>query len=109
MTEAMLTTVDNPYNPFTQFDEWYAFDQGKGYNSCEYLSRIAKTSDELSEEDNDLAIDQAINDIIFFNVLGIYQKVTRENFDEMKSKELTQEQEEALTMLKEANAEETID
>lgn len=73
--KVMLTTIDNPFNPFTHFDEWYAFDVEKGYNTCSYLARIAKTSDELSEPDEDLAIDLAINEIAKLNVLGIYKKV----------------------------------
>lgn len=40
--KAYLTTVDNPYNPKTQFEEWFLFDVEKGYNSCGYLDRIAK-------------------------------------------------------------------
>ncbi len=46
--EYMLTTEDNPYNPFTNFDEWYAFDTQKGYNTCGYLARVSFTSSELS-------------------------------------------------------------
>ena len=44
-----LTTLDNPYDPFDQFNQWFKFDTEKGYNSCSYLARIAKTSDEMSE------------------------------------------------------------
>lgn len=101
MATAMLTTVDNPYNPFIQFDEWRAFDEAKGYYTCEYLARIAKTSHELSDADYDLAVEEAINEIIYFNVLGIYQKVTKETFDEMKERSLTSEQLEALKLLNE--------
>ena len=101
MAESMLTTVDNPYNPFVQFDEWKDFDEAKGYFTCEYLARIAKTSDELSDADNALAIEDAINEIIYFNLLGIYQKVTKENFDDMKKKTPTSEQLEALKLLNE--------
>ena len=72
----MLTTADNPFDPFTQFDEWLRFDESKGYNTCAYLARIAKTSDELSETDQNLAIQSAIDEIIRMNVLGIYKKVT---------------------------------
>ena len=43
----MLTTIDNPFNPFDQFDEWFAYDVSKGYHTCSYLARIAKTSDEI--------------------------------------------------------------
>ena len=38
--EVMLTTIDNPYNPFEQFDLWLLCDKDKGYNTCEYLARI---------------------------------------------------------------------
>ena len=72
----MLTTADNPFDPFTQFDEWLRFDESKGYKTCAYLARIAKTSDELSETDQNLAIQSAIDEIIRMNVLGIYKKVT---------------------------------
>jgi hypothetical protein len=75
MQQSMLTTTDNPYDPFTQFDEWYAYDTGKGYNTCSYLARIAKTSDELSQQDEDIAIESAIDEIVAHNILGIYKKV----------------------------------
>lgn len=49
----MLTTVDNPFDPFEQFTSWFLFDTEKGYNSCSYLARIARTSDQFTEEEND--------------------------------------------------------
>lgn len=101
MVESMLTTVDNPYNPFIQFDEWKAFDESKGYFTCEYLARIAKTSHELSDADNNIAVEDAINEILYFNVLGIYIKVTKDNFNQMIDRDLTKEQKEALTMIEE--------
>ena len=52
--EYMLTTVDNPYDPFTEYDEWYSFDQAKGYYTPEYLGNLARTSIELSDEDYEL-------------------------------------------------------
>lgn len=77
MKEHMLTTVDNPFDPFTQFDEWYAFDEGSGYHSTGLLARVVKTSNEISETDQSLAIEQAIEEIVKENVLGIYRKVSR--------------------------------
>lgn len=71
----MLTTIDNPYDPYTQWDEWYAYDTGQGYNTSELLARITITSDELSETDQDLAIENAIDEIVRENVLGIFKKV----------------------------------
>ena len=72
---AMLTTTDNPYDPFTEFDTWKSFDDEKGYHTCEYLARIAITSDSLSDADNNSEIDSAIDEIVLLNVLGIYKKV----------------------------------
>ena len=79
MPQSMLTTIDNPFDPFTQFDEWNRYDQDMGYHTNSYLARIVITSDELSEEDQDLAIESAIDEIVKFNVLGIYKKVIQQS------------------------------
>lgn len=76
MADTMLTTIDNPYDPYTHFDEWYTYDITKGYDTCGYLARIAKTSDELSEADQEVALDQAKQEIISMNILGIYKLVS---------------------------------
>ncbi len=77
MNTVMLTTIDNPFDPFEQFSKWKAFDEAKGYNTCSYLARIAKTGNELSEVDEALAIEQAIDEIVEFNLLGLYKKVIK--------------------------------
>lgn len=71
----MLTTLDNPFNPFTQYDEWYTWDVDHGYHTCSYLARITKSSDELSEADQAAAIDQAMNEILEINLTGNYVKI----------------------------------
>jgi hypothetical protein len=75
MVESMLTTTDNPYDPFSQYDEWASWDSVHGYNTPAYLARIVVTSDDLSEADQSLAIENAIDEIVSMNVLGIYKKV----------------------------------
>lgn len=75
--ECLLTTFDNPYDPFEQFDQWFLFDVEKGYNSCAYLARVAKTSDSLSDEENDREVERAIDEIIKYDPFGIYKKVKR--------------------------------
>lgn len=75
MNDVMLTTIDNPFDPFTQWDEWKRFDEDMKYYTCEYLARIAKTSDDLSDMDNEIAVEDAINEIVSLNILGIYRKV----------------------------------
>lgn len=78
MIESMLTTVDNPFDPFDQYDEWYAYDSLKGYNTLSFLARIAVISHEISEADLSLAIEQAIDEIVSENITGLYRKVSRE-------------------------------
>lgn len=71
-----LTTNDNPFNPFTQFNEWFLFDIEKGYYTCAYLGRIAKTSKYLTDYENNLEIERAIDEIIKLDFMKIYKKVT---------------------------------
>lgn len=71
----MLTTVDNPFNPFTEYDEWNRWDIDMGYHTTSYLARITRTSDELSDYDQDLALEYAVDEIVRENVNGMYKKV----------------------------------
>ena len=74
-SKCMLTTFDNPYNPFDEFTSWFMFDDEKGYHSCAYLGRIAKTSEQLSDEENAQEIERAIDEIIKYDFQNIYKKV----------------------------------
>lgn len=71
-----LTTIDNPYDPFEQFASWWLFDEEKGYHSCCYLARIAQTSEQFSDEENNLEIERAIDAIVKYDFMNIYKKVT---------------------------------
>lgn len=80
-TESMLTTVDNPHDPFTDYDAWYAYDTRLGHHTASFLARVVVTSDDISDADQSLAIEQAINEIVEENVNGLYKKVSREVSD----------------------------
>lgn len=82
MSNVMLSTIDNPFNPFTQWDAWRRYDESKKYFTCSYLARIAKVSDELSETDYYKAIEDAIQEIVSFNINGLYTKVYENENDE---------------------------
>ena len=76
--QSMLTTVDNPFDPFEQFSSWFLFDVEKGYNSCGKLARIANVSESMSETEFNNEIDSAIDKLIKVDFLDIYKKVTKE-------------------------------
>ena len=78
-TEYRLTTIDNPYSPFTDFEQWFMFDVEKGYNTCGYLARIAHTSDELTEQETTEEINRAIDEIIKYDFMNIYKRVTKDD------------------------------
>ena len=77
-TECAITTFDNPYDPFEQFTSWFLFDVEKGYNSCAYLGRIARTSDSMTDKENEEEVERAIDEIIRYDFMNIYKKVQRQ-------------------------------
>ena len=74
----MLTTIDNPFDPFEQFTSWMLFDKEKGYDSSERLMRIANISDDMTQEEVDEEIERAIDEIIKYDFMNIYVKVKKE-------------------------------
>ena len=75
--EVALTTYDNPFNPLEDFRNWYLYDMEKGYNTSAYLARIARSSDEFTDEENLSEIERAIDEILLYDFQGVYQKVVK--------------------------------
>lgn len=80
--KVMLSTIDNPFNPFEDFNSWFLFDVEKGYNSCSYLARIARTSNEFTEEEEAEEIERAIDEIIQYDFMNLYIKVKQTDSEE---------------------------
>ena len=78
MKQVRLTTFDNPYDPFDQFNDWFNFDVEKGYNTCSYLGRIANFSTDSTELEESEDLERAIDEIIKYDFLNIYKKVEKE-------------------------------
>lgn len=79
MAKVAITTIDNPYDPFIQFNEWYAFDTvQKDYNTCAYLARVANWAPEMAPDVSDALLEAAIDEIVSINPLGIYKKIVKE-------------------------------
>ena len=75
--QCMLTTIDNPFNPFDDFNSWFLFDMEQGYDSCGRMVRVANLSDDLTEKEENKEIERAIDEIIKYDFLNIYKKVTK--------------------------------
>ena len=71
----MLTTYDNPFNPFTHFEEWFKFDMLKGYNTCGYLANMSYTSPNFGDEKNESEIYRAMDEIVDLEPM-IYRKLS---------------------------------
>lgn len=76
--EVMLTTEDNPFDPFDQYEGWLAWDTRAGYHTPAYLARVTISSFDLSEPDQDVALENSIDEIIELNKTLPYKKVVRE-------------------------------
>lgn len=76
MATYMLTTKDNPYNPFEQWDEWYSYDERMGYHTCSYLAKKLAINEIIEDEElRAVADEKAIDEIIEFDLYGNYEKV----------------------------------
>mgnify|MGYP006872973372 CR=1 FL=1 len=78
MRVARATTVDNKFDPFDEWDDWYAFDRDHGYLTCERVAKLTHTSKDLSPLDNAQAIEDGIDRLIRINPIGIHKKVVKE-------------------------------
>ena len=74
----MLTTKDNPYNPFTEYDQWLQWDTDAGYYTNNLLARYANISFEMSEEEAEPIIDAAMA-LIVENDLSENYKIVQPN------------------------------
>ena len=84
-TTYMLTTVDNPYNPYENFVRWFEFDELHGYHCCEKVGALAKIYEGMSSDEIAAATEKAIDTVIINDFTGIYRKVS-----ERTAKELVQ-------------------
>ena len=102
--EVMLTTIDNPYNPFVNYEQWMLYDKEKGYDTSERLMRIASgyMFEGMSQVEQDAAVDRAMDDLIAIDILNVFVKGTEESLqkliDSRKNKNFTKTSEDTEDM-----------
>ena len=82
MEQHLLTTIDNPYNPFVDFSSWYMFDCEKGHNTSARLARIANIDCEMTQKEIDEETERAMNLIAKYDfedkyVLGTEEQINK--------------------------------
>lgn len=60
----LITTDDNPYDPFTEERQWRAFDEQKGYYTWNLIARLCLASTAMSDEEYDREVEIAIDKVI---------------------------------------------
>lgn len=71
----MLTTLDNPFDPFDDFTSWYMFDCEKGHNTSSRLARVANIDSEMTQKEVDDEMDRAMDLIVKYDLEEKYIKV----------------------------------
>lgn len=77
MYECLISTKDNPFDPFEQFDDWYRFDKEKGYDSNERVTRLAHFEENMTEPEVDQEYERAIDRLIEIDPFDLFIKVRR--------------------------------
>ena len=81
--DCRLTTFDNPFNPFDEFNLWLLFDNEHNYFTLNKLDRISHYTDDMSDKEIDEEHERAIDEIIDNDFLNIYKKVYRKSNQEI--------------------------
>lgn len=77
--EVMLTTFDNPYDPFEQFTLWLMFDKEMGYNTSERMMRLANITDDMSQIEIDAEVERAMDRLIELDFTNTFKKYFKDN------------------------------
>lgn len=78
-----ITTSDNPFDYFDDFDNWFLYDIEKGYHTLEVMSRLTYTSTELSDKVYEAEVERVVDEMVYHDVINLeypdvhYIKVTR--------------------------------
>jgi hypothetical protein len=75
----MITTFDNPYNPFDEFNLWLMFDKEKGYNSCERMMRLANITEDMTQIEIDAECDRAMDRLIELDFTNTFPRFFRDS------------------------------
>lgn len=76
--QVRITTIDNPFDPFDNSENWLMFDIEKGYYTNNKIARLVNLTDDMTDKEELEEIERAIDRLIEIDPLDIYIKVIRE-------------------------------
>ena len=76
--EVWATTLDNPFDPFKNHDDWQRFDEDHGYYTQNLIARLAVVHNDMTDDAFNFQVEQAVDEICRFNVTGNYRKVYKD-------------------------------
>jgi hypothetical protein len=77
-----ITTIDNPFDPFDDFNSWFMFDIEKGYYTSSRIARLVNLTENMTEKEETEEIERAIDEFIKIDPLDLYIKVEKITKDE---------------------------
>ena len=70
-----LTTIDNPFHPVDERDQWERFDLDHGYNTDALVEKLSGFSDDMTEAEIRRAENDVMDDLVRLDLECKYRKV----------------------------------
>lgn len=78
MKTCAITTIDNDFDPFDDFANWFNQDMQMGYNTCGRLAKFDRSSNLMSEQEKAIEHERAIDEMISLDFTHVFVKLERE-------------------------------
>lgn len=82
IVETFITTFDNPFDPFTNFNEWCSYDCQLGYNTCALIDRVYNAfidTKEIDEVESEMLRVESMKRIVSL-MPNVYKLIQTETF-----------------------------
>ena len=83
MKDCMVTTMDNPENPFTHFSRWLEYDITHGYNTLGLWGYFTEASSLMDDDEYDYEAELGIDKLLENSFYGLHYRLFEENADEI--------------------------
>lgn len=75
--KVLISTIDNPFNPFLDFDNWYAEDIRLGHDTSGLMQRLFVDYPDMSDRDNAIEYARVVRELFQLDPGELYILVKR--------------------------------